>query len=595
MSGAKATGSDTSGGFSPLAPGLEEPNGASQTGAVFGSDIIAETLQALDIPYIALNPGASYRGLHDSIVNYLGNENPKMLLCLHEEHAIAIAQGYAKVTGKAMAAAIHSNVGLMHASMAIFNAWCDRVPMVILGATGIVDAVKRRPWIEWIHTSRDQASMVRHYVKWDDQPASVGAARESILRAAWLSNTAPKAPTYVVLDVEIQEQSVSELPPPIDPVRYMPKVTQNVDPAQARAAVEILLGAQRPLIMAGRVSREEKAWAERITLAEKLGARVLTDTKVGAAFPTDHPLHAGATGSGPAPETLAAIRDADVILSLDWVDLAGTLKTALGDVETKAKVIQVSLDHVLHNGWSMDHMGLPTVDVFIPSETDPAVTEMVRALEGKPVKARGGHGAELLSPALAPGPISVAQMSYALRQVVAGRDVSLLQVPLSWSARSWHFNHPLDYIGSDGGGGIGSGPGLSIGAALALRDSGRLPISIFGDGNFMMGCQAVWTAVHYRIPLMIVVANNQSFYNDELHQERVARMRNRPVENKWIGQRMDDPELDLATIARGQGAVGLGPVKDASELTAIFEEALRELDAGTVVVVDVRVLPGYGP
>jgi len=595
MSGTKSSGTANSGGFSPLAPGLEAPNGASQSGAVFGSDIIAETLQALDIPYIALNPGASYRGLHDSIVNYLGNENPRMLLCLHEEHAIAIAQGYAKVTGKPMAAAIHSNVGLMHATMAIFNAWCDRVPMVILGATGIVDAVKRRPWIEWIHTSRDQASMVRHYVKWDDQPASVGAARESILRAAWLADTAPKGPTYVVLDVEIQEQSVPEPLPPIEPARYMPKVTQTADPAQARAAVEMLLGAQRPLIMAGRVSRDEKAWAERVTLAEKLGARVITDTKVGAAFPTDHPLHAGATGSGPSPEPLAAIRDADVILSLDWVDLAGTFKTALGDEETKAKVIQVSLDHVLHNGWSMDHMGLPTVDLFIPSETDPAVAEMLRALEGKPVKPVSGYGSALLSPALNKGPISVAQMSCALRQVVEGREVSLLQVPLSWSAGSWHFRHPLDYIGSDGGGGIGSGPGLSIGAALALRDSGRLPISIFGDGNFMMGCQAIWTAVHYRIPLMIVVANNQSFYNDELHQERVARMRNRPVENKWIGQRMDDPELDLATIARGQGAVGLGPVKDASELTAVFEEALRELDAGKVVVVDVRVLPGYGP
>ena len=594
MSGSKASGKGASGGFSPLAPGLEAPNGASQAGAVFGSDIIAETLQALDIPYIALNPGASYRGLHDSIVNYLGNENPRMLLCLHEEHAIAIAQGYAKVTGKPMAAAIHSNVGLMHATMAIFNAWCDRMPMVILGATGTVDAVKRRPWIEWIHTSRDQASMVRHYVKWDDQPASVGAARESILRAAWLADTAPKGPTYVVLDVEIQEQSVSEPPPPIEPARYMPKVTQSADPAQARAAVEMMLKAERPLIMAGRVSRSEAAWAERITLAEKLGARVITDTKVGAAFPTDHPLHAGATGSGPSPEAFAAIRDADVILSLDWVDLAGTFKTVLGDEETRARVIQVSLDHVLHNGWSMDHMGLPTVDVFIPAETDPAVTEMVRALEGKPVKPVSGHGPALLEPALVKGPISVAQMAHALRQVVEGRDVSLLQVPLSWSAGNWHFRHPLDYIGSDGGGGIGSGPGLSVGAALALRDSGRLPISIFGDGNFMMGCQAIWTAVHYRIPVMIVVTNNQSFYNDELHQERVARMRNRPVENKWIGQRMDDPELDLATIARGQGAVGLGPVKDVTELKAVFEEAVRELEAGKVVVVDVRVLPGYG-
>ena len=182
-----------------------------------------------------------------------------------------------------------------------------------------------------------------------------------------------------------------------------------------------------------------------------------------------------------------------------------------------------------------------------------------------------------------------------MRHVVGDKPVSLLQAPLSYNSKSWHFRHPLDYIGSDGGGGIGSGPGLSIGAALALKDSGRLAISVFGDGNFLMGCQAVWTGVHYNIPLLIIVCNNQSFYNDELHQERMARMRNRPVENKWIGQRMADPELDLATIARGQGAVGLGPVKDATELEGVFKEALRELEAGKVVVVDVRVLPGYAP
>jgi thiamine pyrophosphate-dependent acetolactate synthase large subunit-like protein len=284
-----------------------------------------------------------------------------------------------------------------------------------------------------------------------------------------------------------------------------------------------------------------------------------------------------------------------VILSLDWVDLAGTFKTVLDTEETGARVIQVSLDHVLHNGWSMDHMGLPPVDVFLAAETDPAVSAMVAALEGKPSKARGGASPELLSPALTKGPISVAQMVHALRKTVEGREVSLLQVPLSWSSRSWHFRHPLDYLGSDGGGGIGSGPGISVGAALALRGSGRLPISIFGDGNFLMGCQAIWTAAHYRIPLLIVVANNQSFYNDELHQERMARMRNRPVENKWIGQRMADPDPDLATIARGQGAVGFGPVHDASELSGIFAEALKELEAGKVVVVDVRVLPGYAP
>jgi len=155
---------------------LDRPVPAGVNAPAFGSDVVADALRATDIPYIALNPGASYRGLHDSLVNYLGNEQPQMLLCLHEESAVAIAHGYAKVTGKAMAAAVHSNVGLMHATMAFFNAWCDRMPMLVLGATGPVDAMKRRPWIDWIHTARDQGALVRGYTKWDDQPASPAAA-----------------------------------------------------------------------------------------------------------------------------------------------------------------------------------------------------------------------------------------------------------------------------------------------------------------------------------------------------------------------------------------------------------------------------------
>ena len=140
---------------------IERPVPAGTNAAGFGSDVAAEALRALDVPYIALNPGASYRGLHDSLVNHLGNARPQMLLCLHEEHAVAIAHGYAKVTGRAMAAAVHSNVGLFHATMAIFNAWCDRIPVIVIGATGPVDAAKRRPWIDWIHTARDQGAIVR--------------------------------------------------------------------------------------------------------------------------------------------------------------------------------------------------------------------------------------------------------------------------------------------------------------------------------------------------------------------------------------------------------------------------------------------------
>lgn len=166
------------------------PSGINTPG--FGSDVVAAVLRALDVPYIALNPGARYRGLHDSLVNYLGNQRAQMLLCLHEEGAIA--QGYAKVTGKAMAATMHFNVGLMHATLAIFNVWCDHLPVVILGSTGPVDVAKRRPWFDWIHTARDQGALVRGYTKWDHQPVSPTAAREAVLRAGWIANTAPRGP-----------------------------------------------------------------------------------------------------------------------------------------------------------------------------------------------------------------------------------------------------------------------------------------------------------------------------------------------------------------------------------------------------------------
>src|SRR6202795_4227353 len=207
---------------------VERPIPSGTNAAGFGSDVVAEVLRDLDIPYIALNPGASYRGLHDSLVNHIGNARPQMLLCLHEESAVAVAHGYAKVTGKAMAAAVHSDVGLFHATMAIFNAWCDRAPVLVLGATGPVDAAKRRPWIDWIHTARDQGAIVRNYTKWDDQPASPAAAREALIRATWIANTTPKGPVYINLDAEMQEAKLAEPLAPIDAARFMPQAHPTV-------------------------------------------------------------------------------------------------------------------------------------------------------------------------------------------------------------------------------------------------------------------------------------------------------------------------------------------------------------------------------
>jgi thiamine pyrophosphate-dependent acetolactate synthase large subunit-like protein len=572
---------------------IERPAPLPSGNALFGSDVVAETLRALKIPYIALNPGASYRGLHDSLVNYLGNVQPQMLLCLHEEHAVAIAQGYAKVTGMPMAAAVHSNVGLMHATMAMFNAWCDRMPVLVLGATGPVDAPKRRPWIDWIHTARDQGALIRAYTKWDDQPASAEAAREALLRAYWLSQCAPKGPVYVNLDAGMQEAPLPDPLPPLDVARFIPPVTSAPDPGQIAQAVSILRQAKRPVVLMGRGSRSEQAWRNRIALAETLRARVVTDLKCGAVFPTDHALHTGEPATFPVPEAAQAIAAADVILSLDWVDLAGALKAACGTVQPNARVINVSLDHQLHNGWSMDHQALPPADLFIACDADVVVAELLAGLPA--TDAFTAPAKSPPEPSVEPGRITVAQLTSTLRQAIGARPASLLHVSLSWNAALWPFRHPLDYIGSDGGGGIGAGPGIAVGAALALRGSGRLPVAVCGDGDFLMGATSLWTAVHYNIPVLIVVANNRSFFNDELHQERVARVRNRPVENRWIGQRIGDPEIDLAQLAKAQGALGFGPVTDGDSLPATFRSAVEAVEGGAVAVVDVRVAPGYAP
>ncbi|HEY6257385.1 MAG TPA: thiamine pyrophosphate-binding protein [Xanthobacteraceae bacterium] len=560
----------------------------------WGSDVVAETLRALEMPYIALNPGASYRGLHDSIVNYLGNETPQMLLCLHEEIAVAIAHGYAKVTGKAMAAAVHSNVGLFHATMAIFNAWCDRSPVVILGATGPVDAAKRRPWIDWIHTARDQGAIVRDYTKWDDQPASPAAAREAIIRAHWIANTAPMGPVYVNLDAEMQEAKLAEPVAATDVHRFMPATATAPAAELVAQAAKLLKAAKNPLILMGRVSRSIEGWNERVALAETLNAKVITELKLGAAFPTDHPLHAGPPGSTAlGPQAQEALRAADVILSLDWVDLAGACKNAFPDGVPSAKVIVVSNDFRIHRGWSMDYQGLPACDVMLATTPEEAVPELLKAVGGsvaprKPVVAKAAAKPELSTDKLV-----VNDLVRALKIAVGERDVTLAHISLSWDGATWPFRHPLDYVGSEGGGGIGGGPGNTVGTALALLGSGRLTAAVCGDGDFMMSNAAVWTAVHYRIPLLIVVANNRSFFNDELHQERVARIRARPVENRWIGQRISEPDIDFAALARSQGAQGFGPVTKTGELVATFAQAIAAVERGEVAVVDVRVEPGY--
>ena len=571
----------------------------------WGSDYLADLLRHVGLEYVALNPGSSYRGLHDSLVNHLGDESPQMLTVLHEEHAVAIAHGYAKVTGRPMGAILHANVGLMHGSMAIFDAFCDRVPVLIYGANGPMDTVRRRPWIDWLHSTKDQAAMIRAFIKWDAEPVSLAAARDAVLRARQIATTAPQGPTYVCFDSGLQEAPMTQAPPLPPLARYDAPRRPGLSADLAREIAKQLYDAKRPVLMIGRSSRREDDWANRVALAEHLGAKVLTDLKNGAAFPTWHPLHAAPATTFLNDDSVAALKDADLVLGLDWIDFAGTLRAAWGS-ELPAQVINVSLDQILHTGMGGEHQEVVAADTNVmcdPDEFCKDVLEHVKALgpaRSKPQKAPAPAGAKTAQkgvaavPAQAAGDMTLESFTATVSAFLTGQaPTCLIRVNLGWPGGGHPLNHPLDYLGGDGGGGVGAGPGISVGAALGLRGSDRLPVAILGDGDFLMGCTAIWTAVKYQIPLLVIVANNRSFFNDEVHQERVAVMRGRPVDNKWLGQRIEGPDVDLSGMARAQGATAWGPVKTLPELAKTLDEAVEAVRAGKVAVVDVRVAREY--
>jgi len=511
-------------------------------------------------------------------------------MTIHEETAVAIAHGYYKISDRMMASALHANIGLLRAPMSIYNAWCDRAPMLILGATGPWDATQRRPWIDWIHTSSDQGGLIRNFTKWDNQPGSPAAAQEALLRATQIAQTAPRGPVYINLEVKMQEQKLGAMPPLPDVSRYPVPPMVMPAPALVAEAARLLSSAKNPLILAGRASRAISGWNERIALAEKLDAPVLSSIKLAAAFPTTHRLHPVPPFQA-LPKTAAElIKAADVILALDWLDLAGTLKQACGDAGVSAKVIHVSCDSHNHRGWSADYQGLPPADVYMLCETDAAVPLLLAACA--PRKATVALPPRTPLPPV-PDAVALRTVAVALEEATRGVAVSYTRLPLGWNGGYTQFVDPLSYIGHDGGAGVGSGPGMTIGVGLALKGSGRVPIAVMGDGDFLMGNTALWTAAHYQIPCLMIVCNNRSFFNDERHQGRMAAHRGRPEENRWIGLRIGEPDVDIAAMARSQGALGIGPVENVADLLPAFRQGIAAVQAGQVCVIDARVLPGY--
>jgi thiamine pyrophosphate-dependent acetolactate synthase large subunit-like protein len=587
---------------------IDRPQNLGKPQMKWGSDVVAEVTRRLDLKYIALVPGASYRGFHDSIVNYLGNRNPQMVICLHEEHAVSIADGYGKVTEEPMAVALHANVGLMHASMPIFNAWCDRTPMIIFGATGPVDAHRRRPWIDWIHTSKDQASIIRDYTKWDDQPASPQAAVETVLRANQITRSAPYGPVYICLDAGLQESGLAEEISIPDPTRFAPAPAPAAPRASVLKALQAIDRSKFPLILMGRVSRKQADWDRRVRFAEAIGAAALTSSNDPSAFPTTHPLHLAAPCLRPSKDATALIKKADLILSLDWLDLAGVFRLSLGTAQTQVPadktIIHCSVDSIRTNGWSMDHQALPAVDIPIFADPDQFVAQLLDELAARKspkVKPRPEmkdlthwNNARMGKSSPSHGqPMSLWDMAMTVREFAKGRAVTFARLPIGWPGEAYEFDGPLSFMGNDGGGAVGTGPGHTIGAALALKDTGRLTVGVLGDGDYLMGVNALWTASHFEIPVMIVAADNRSYYNDEMHQERVAQMRSRPPQNRWIGQRIDDPRVDLVAMARAQNFDSEAPVSTSEALAKALKRGAEVVAKGGRYFIDSVVQPGY--
>jgi benzoylformate decarboxylase len=594
----------------PSTAQIDVPENIGHPEMAWGSDVVAEVVRRLGIDYIALVPGSSYRGFHDSIVKYLSNRTPQMIVCLHEGNAVAIADGCGKVTERPMAVALHSNIGLMNGTAGIFSAWCDRTPMLVFGANGPIDAHRRKPWIDWVHTTKDQGAMIRNYVKWDAEPASPQAAIEDVLRGHQIACTAPYGPVYVSLDVTLQESPLEEgvVVPPVE--RFAPARPPAV-PSQTVAEIVDTLGrAKFPLLLVGRGSRSQADWDRRVALAEALGGVVFTSLHDAAAFPTEHPLHVlPPAGEWMCPAERELIAKADVILSLDWLDLAGYLRTALDRSQTQAPaaatIIHCSQDTYAANGWTNDQQALPAVDIPVLARPDDLVAQLMSAIGsgGLPgTEARTAavrklvHWTESEPPAKhlgADGAMTVWDLSDALARFCRDHDVSLSHVPIGLPGEACPFRGPLAYFGKDGGAVVGVGPGHAVGTALALKDSGRIVCGVIGDGDYLMGVNALWTASHMALPMMIVVANNRSYFNDERHQERIAIARDRPVENRWIGQALDEPAPDIVALAKAQGFDGEGPIETARDLAAAFERAAAAVKSGGRYVLDVHIERGY--
>jgi thiamine pyrophosphate-dependent acetolactate synthase large subunit-like protein len=579
-----------------------------------GSDFMVDVFKTLGIEYIAANPGSSFRGLQESFINYGKNTSPEWLTCCHEESSVAMAHGYAKIEGKPMMIMAHGTVGLQHASMAIYNAYCDRVPVyIVLG--NILDVNYRRGTAEWVHSVQDAAAMVRDYTKWDDTPVSLAHFAESAVRAYNISMTPPYEPVVLVADGTLQEEPVTEKNLRI-PKLVMSAPPQGDSGAVAEAA-KLLVNAENPVIVAGRVARTPKGIEHLVELADVLQARV-QDQRMRMNFPSAHPLY-GHPGAGIATPNLSAH---DVILALEAQDLWGITHKMTGfnkfgmesqpSTKPGAKVITVSAIDLNHKSNYQDFGRYVEADLAITGDPEATLPELIeavkklltpdrrRALRERGVKIAAENQAgrarnrELAAIAWDASPISTARLSAELWAQIKNEDWSLVsndRFVSSWPTRLWDFSKPYHYIGAQGGAGIGYQAPAAVGAALANKKYGRLTVNIQCDGDLNYAPGVLWTAAHHRIPMLNVMHNNRAYHEERMYLALLGAKYDRDLGRSDIGTALNGPNIDYASIAKGYGLYAEGPITDPKDLAPALKRGIERVKAGEPVLLDVVTQP----
>jgi len=576
-----------------------------------GSDFMTDVLKTLNFEYVCANPGSSFRGLQESLINYGGNSNPQWLTCCHEESAVAMGHGYAKVEGKPLLVFAHGTVGLQHAAMAIYNAFCDRVPVYIIVGNHM-DAATRKPMrVDWVHSVQDAAAMVREYIKWDDLPASLPHFAESAVRAYKIAMTPPMAPVLLVADGELQESPISP-----EAKFQIPKLTLAAPPQGDSGAVaeaaRLLVEAESPVIVADHLARTAAGMQYLIELAETLQAAVV-DQNGRMNFPSRHPLNQ-------SERAAAVISNADVVLGLELIDFWGTVHAFRDQLQrtyrpvTKpgTKLISISSGDLYLKSNYQNMERFAEVDLAIAADAEatmPALIEQVkqrisadrrRAFQDRGTKLAAERQAivERIRADAAYGwdesPISTARLSAELWAQIKDKDWSLLTDVTNsrdWWLRMWNFDKYYRHIGGGGGAGLGYGAPAAVGAALASRKHGRFCVNLQTDGDLLYAPVVLWTAAHHRIPLLNVMINNHAYLQEMMHIQRMENRHSRGITNARIGTAIEDPNIDYAKLAQGLGLHGEGPISDPKDLAPALRRAIATVERGEPALVDVVTQP----